>query len=441
MFNHTRTSSRRVGFVSTRLAGTDGVSLETAKWAQVLEGMGHECFFFAGQIDTPPERSRCVPEAFFGHPDVEAIQSVVFGRQARPPAITARIKELTQYLKSQIDAFVCDYDIDLLIPQNALTIPMHLPLGLALTELIAETNIPTISHNHDFFWERQRFLVSCVGDYLAAAFPAALPSIRHVVINSLGAQQLSLRTGMNSVLVPNVMDFDNPPPAPDAYLDSLRADLGVQPGELLVLQPTRVVQRKGIEHAIELVRRLGIPARLVISHASGDEGDDYERRVRDYAALMNVPTTFVSDIIQQQRGFTADGRKAYTLEDAYQVADLVTYPSLIEGFGNALLEAMYFRKPVVVNRYAIYDVDIRPKGFQTIEFDSYITDATVRQVHHVLQNPDEAKRMADLNYELCRRHYSLTVLERLLGGIMADLPDALPATLEVAPQRVETVTV
>ncbi len=29
-----------VGFVSTRFAGTDGVSLETAKWADVFEGIG-----------------------------------------------------------------------------------------------------------------------------------------------------------------------------------------------------------------------------------------------------------------------------------------------------------------------------------------------------------------------------------------------------------------
>ena len=32
-----------VGFVSTRYAGTDGVSLETAKWADVFEGVGFSC--------------------------------------------------------------------------------------------------------------------------------------------------------------------------------------------------------------------------------------------------------------------------------------------------------------------------------------------------------------------------------------------------------------
>ena len=49
----------------------------------------------------------------------------------------------------------------------------------------------------------------------------------------------------------------------------------------LLLQPTRVVQRKGIEHAIELVHRLQRKAKLVISHASGDEGHDYGKSKRD----------------------------------------------------------------------------------------------------------------------------------------------------------------
>ena len=39
--------SRNIGFISTRLAGTDGVSLETAKWAEVLEKEGFTCFYMA----------------------------------------------------------------------------------------------------------------------------------------------------------------------------------------------------------------------------------------------------------------------------------------------------------------------------------------------------------------------------------------------------------
>jgi hypothetical protein len=39
-----------IGFVSTRFAGIDGVSLESSKWARVLEDQGHTCFWFAGEL-------------------------------------------------------------------------------------------------------------------------------------------------------------------------------------------------------------------------------------------------------------------------------------------------------------------------------------------------------------------------------------------------------
>ncbi len=411
--------SRRIGFVSTRFSGTDGVSLETNKWAAVLERMGHTCCYFAGASDRGPARSRCVPEALFSHPAVHAIYVTAFSNRTRPPETTRLIQQLKEHLKEQICAFVRDFEIELLISENALAIPMNIPLGLALTEFIAETGFPTIAHHHDFFWERKRFLANCVWDYLNMAFPPHLPSIHHVVINSSGANQLSLRTGISSLLVPNVMDFHHPPPR-DEYARDVRAALGIQPDEYLFLQPTRVVQRKGIEHAIELIHQSGLDARLVISHASGDEGDAYEQRVRRFAALLNVRASFVSDIIQNERGWTPDGRKIYTLRDVYPWADLVTYPSDIEGFGNAFLEAIYFHCPIVVNTYSIYDIDIKPKGFRVIEFDGFITAETVQRVRQVLKDERMAQEMAEHNYELAKWHYSYTTLERRLQVLMTD---------------------
>lgn len=423
-------TGRRIGFVSTRFAGTDGVSLEAAKWAAVLEAMGHSCYYFSGLSNLPPEQSRVVPEAFWEHPQVAEIQRVAFAVTRRPPEISQLIRDLQQYLKEQLYAFVRDFAIDLLIVENALAIPMHLPLGAALTEFIAETCFPTIGHHHDFFWERKRFLSGCVWDYLNMCFPPQLPSIRHVVINSSGAHQLALRGGLSSLLVPNVMEFEAPPRPPDEYAASLRADLGLEPDERLILQPTRIVQRKGIEHAIELLhrlRRLGIKSRLVISHAGGDEGDTYVQRVRTYAELMEVPLVLAGDLVAPARGLTPDGRKIYTLDDIYAQADLVTYPSTIEGFGNAFLEAIYYKRPLLVNSYSIYSYDIKPKGFNVIEFDGFITDDTVRQARDLLERPDLASQMVEHNYELGKRHYSYGVLQHSLEQLIVGLFGVIPA--------------
>jgi glycosyltransferase involved in cell wall biosynthesis len=437
--------SHHIGFISTRFAGTDGVSLEAAKWAIVLERLGHQCFYFAGECDRPAEKSRVVPEAFYRHAEIEALNQLAysgswtvmkearaahpeiaslyrdfFSIYVRPPQMTRRVNELREHFKRQLYEFALRFELELLIIENAVTIPLNLPLGLALTEFIAETGFPTIAHHHDFHWERQRFQVNCVGDYLAAAFPPNLPSIRHVVINSVQAQQLASRYGLTSRVIPNVMDFDSLPPPADDYSATVRADLGVEPGEYFFLQPTRVIQRKGIEHAVELVRRLELPAKLVISHASGDEGTDYEQRVREYAHLLDVAVRFEADLVQDKRGSTKDGRKVYTLGDVYPHADLVTYPSSIEGFGNAFLEAVYYRRPILVNNYSIYEVDIKPKGFRAVWFDGFISTETLKRVCQVLLNPSLAQQWAEENYQLAKRYFSYTVLERRLQSILAD---------------------
>ncbi len=414
------TDFKNVAFISTRIAGTDGVSLEIEKWADIFEQEGFTCFYFAGELDRPAERCYLVPEAHFTHPDIKDVYQESFDSTGRNRALSKKMYQLAIKLKDHLYEFVEKFNIHIIIAENALTIPLNIPLGIALTEFIAETNIQTIAHHHDFYWERDRFMVNAVQDYLNMAFPPVLPSIHHVVINSVADTQLSLRTGVSARIAPNVMDFENPPPPPDEYTSDVRRALGIEDDELFILQPTRVVQRKGIEHAIEMVHRMGRKAKLIISHASGDEGHDYEQRLIEYSKLMKVDTVFVSDIINEQRGFTEDGRKIYTLEDIYPYADLITYPSTFEGFGNAFLEAIYFRKPIVVNAYSIYTKDIKPKGFSVIEIHGFVTSQAVEKARHILDNPDLCQAMVDHNYELAKKFFSYAVLKLGLRNFMRE---------------------
>jgi glycosyltransferase involved in cell wall biosynthesis len=412
---------QRIGFVSTRIAGTDGVSLETFKWANVLKKQNFECFYFAGELDSEMEVSFLSEKAHFRHLEIRKIFRDCFDRRTRKRSTTQKIQKIKEALKDDLYQFINKFNINLLIPENALTIPLNIPLGLALTEVLVETGMPAIAHHHDFFWERTHFLTNAAWDYLNTAFPPHIPTIHHVVINSSADNQLGLRTGISSSIMPNVMDFDNPPPPVDEYAADVRQAFGVKDDEFFILQPTRVIKRKGIEHAIELVSRMGLKAKLIISHASGDEGHDYENRIREYSKLLNVDTIFVSKRIDEKRGRTQKGEKIYTLEDVYPHADLVTYPSNLEGFGNAFLEAIYFCKPIVVNTYSIYSIDIKPKGFKVIELDGYVTQKAVEETKKVLKNTLMCENMTRHNYNIARRFYSYAVLEQNLIGILNNI--------------------
>lgn len=409
----------RVAFVSTRIAGSDGVSLEIEKWAQVLERLGIECYYIAGECDRPSERTAIIEQAHFRHPSILAITEQAFKCGERDLRLTDTIMRQTRIIRRQLNQALDSFGIQAVIAQNALTIPMNIPLGLAIVRTIQEQGLGCIAHHHDFYWERERYLNNAVEDLIRYAFPPALPQIQHVAINSVAAGEFSRRTGLSCRVIPNVMDFTNPPPAIDDYGLSFRAQIGMGPDDLLILQPTRVVARKGIEHTVEMVRRLGLKgARLVISHGAGDEGDTYVNFLRLFSDLMQVNLVFADRWVTERRGTSADGRRQYTLQDIYQQADLVAYPSEYEGFGNAFLEAVYCRCPVLCKRYPIYRTDIEPCGFRTVDFDDYITRPTVAEVKRLLSDRRYQREMVEQNYQLALQYFSYEVLEDELRPIL-----------------------
>ena len=416
MVSRTQNGPRRIAFVSTRISGTDGVSLEIEKWARVLEDMGHTCFYIAGMVDQrAPERSLVIPEAHFQHPEVAAFTTAAFAGRLRDPLWSDAVRDLTARIDVQLTAAIDQFDIDVLIAENCVTIPMNIPLGLALVETVMESSVACVAHHHDFVWERDRFLVNCVDDYLVTAFPPRLSQINHVVINTQAASEFSRRTGLPCTVIPNVMDFDRPPPA--GGCPGLRAALGIGDDDILVLQPTRIVHRKGIETTIELIRRLDDPrVKLVISHSAGDEGSAYAERVADYAALLGVEVILADRLIGA--GSDVDTRR-FSIWDAYREADLVTYPSTYEGFGNAFLEAVYHRKPIVCNRYAIYRTDIEPMGFNTIEIDGFLTRDVIDEVRRVLNDADYRHSMVEHNFEIGRAFFSYRRVAQELTTILS----------------------
>ncbi|MEM9658184.1 MAG: glycosyltransferase family 4 protein [Planctomycetota bacterium] len=404
------TTGLRIGIISTRLAGTDGVSLESAKWTTVLQELGHTVYYFAGESDRPPELTRVVPEAHFQHAAIERINQDLFdGTTRRAPETSDMVNELRHRLKIALRAFIRDYDLQLLKVENALSLPMNVPLGLALTEVIAETGTPTIAHHHDFAWERSRFRVNGAEDYLHAAVPPPMTNICHVVINSYAASELARRTGLRSTMIPNVMDFDNPPPEPNEHTYTLRDELGLTKDDVLLLQPTRVVPRKCIERSLELAQKLERPAAVVVTHESGDEGDGYLRYLEAHAKTLGVRLILAADRILHDRAPARD-EGTYSLADAYYNADLVTYPSRVEGFGNAFLEAVYYRRPIMVSGYEIFKEDIEPKGFQVVQMGEFMTQQTIGQAELVIRNRSIASDMCEKNYLLGRIHYSHSVL-------------------------------
>jgi glycosyltransferase involved in cell wall biosynthesis len=230
-------------------------------------------------------------------------------------------------------------------------------------------------------------------------------------------------TGISSTIIPNVLNFENPPAINKERAIKWRVDIGLDDDDILILNPTRIIDRKGIEHAIELVKELKDPRyKLVISHESGDEGFEYAKWLTSNALIQGVDLRLCNAQIGDPLSSNAtNNQKAYSLWDIYPYADFITYPSLYEGFGNAFLEAIYFKKPILINRYSTFIRDIEPKGFNLVVMDRFLTGKIVRKVKNILESPERKEGMVNLNYTIASRHYSFAELRKYLSGLMISI--------------------
>ena len=163
---------------------------------------------------------------------------------------------------------------------------------------------------------------------------------------------------------------------------------------------------------------------LVISHPAGDEGYQYLHDLQARARAAGVPLLYAAARFGPRRGQGPEGR-VYSLADAYLAADFVTYPSLYEGFGNAFLEAVYYRLPLLVNRYPVYDADLRPKGFAVVEMQARVTPEVVEAARTALLDPVQRRFMVEWNYARAWEHFSFEAIAPILDALVRDVSPSI----------------
>jgi glycosyltransferase involved in cell wall biosynthesis len=357
-------AKKNIGIFHYQVGHIDGVSLELEKWQHILEEMGHSTFLCAGDIGTA--EGTLIEEMYHHIPEIETLNYNTFTelRDFDAQSYKTELYRWVDILEKRFRKFIIQKKIDFLIPQNVWCVAANPAVAIALEHVRQEFDLPALVHNHDFYWERNKIALTCsVAIELADKYlPPRDPKIKHAVINSLGQKELLERKGISSTIVPNIFDFSAPAWQKDEYNDDFRQQIGLKENDILILQSTRIVARKGIELAIDFVKALDAPERRDILQEKGlfdgrtftddnrivlvlagygrdDTTGNYVRNIKTKAEKDNVNMIHIENMIGHERQ-PQNGHKIYSLWDSYVFADFVTYPSLWEGWGNQFLEAM-----------------------------------------------------------------------------------------------------
>ncbi|HEM47404.1 MAG TPA: hypothetical protein ENO23_10225, partial [Alphaproteobacteria bacterium] len=261
-------------------------------------------------------------------------------------------------------------------------------------------------------------------------------------------------------LWPNVMDYRRRvPDLPRRDLDDIARRLGLAEGDIPIVQPTRIVERKSIEIALHFLAALGDPKyKLIITGYEPDTDRAYLDRLKQTIAELGLEGRVIFMDEQETVGLDVepglrDGRRLLDLDELYAFVrarhGFATYPSTYEGFGNALLEVVTANLPLVVQPYTVYKRDIRDRGFDFLEFPDISGPAaelgiadpnqigaadlrrilarpeyqevlrrTVAEVKARLMEIGDARRMTRRNHRVASRTFSYEAMERILAGTL-----------------------
>ncbi len=155
---------------------------------------------------------------------------------------------------------------------------------------------------------------------------------------------LNDRLSRDATVVGNGVDCARYSPFPDGHDATLRADLRIRNG-LIFLAVGGVEERKNVIHILEAfaqIRNIRRDAQLVIAGGASllDHGD-YQRRF----ALRREELGLRGEEVIVTGPIPDDAMPAL-----YRLADALVFPSLKEGFGLVVLEAMASGLPVVVGK-------------------------------------------------------------------------------------------
>jgi glycosyltransferase involved in cell wall biosynthesis len=403
-----------------------------------------------------------IEEMYHHRADAERLNTNTFRElrdYADEAAYRAELFGLAETIEGKIRAFVAEKGIDFIIVQNVWSVALHPSVAIALTHVMRDLHLPALVHSHDFYWERIDGVALTCATAMELAdkyLPPRDALARHTVINSLAQQALAERKGLTATVLPNVFDFGGPAWECDDYNQDFRARIGLRENDVLILQATRIIQRKGIELAVDFVKALGSPKRRVTlmerglydgrafdessrivfvlaGYARDDVSGGYVSRLKQKIERSGINALFIEEMVGGRR-LTREGQRMYSLWDTYVFADLITYPSLWEGWGNQFLEGVRARLPMVLFEYPVYGADIKEKGFRVVSLGSEIQgkddlglvqvkrtviEDAADQAVELLTDNHLRQEMVQHNFRVGRQNYSLEALRAYLTPFIA----------------------
>ena len=129
---------------------------------------------------------------------------------------------------------------------------------------------------------------------------------------------------------------------------------------------------------------------------------DYTEQIHTYSKEHSLQQNIIF-----LKGITSD-----ELAAIYQLATLFIYPSIFEGFGIPIIEALFSKTPVITTNSGVFP---EAGGPHTIYVDPYDIREMEEKITFLLANPDIRKTIADKGFEFAQQFNDEVIAKNMMG--------------------------
>jgi glycosyltransferase involved in cell wall biosynthesis len=186
-------------------------------------------------------------------------------------------------------------------------------------------------------------------------------------------------------------------------VEAMRQKLGKKPGDVFLINTSRLVYQKGFDDIIRALTKLPDNIKFIAVGSGGDESS-LKKLAKDLGVAERVIFTGQVD------------RNVVTLYR--RAADIFVAPSRSEGLGNAFISALASRLPLVATQVGgmadyVFDESHNPEKQPTAwVVNPNSSDQIAAKVQEIIANPGKAKRISDFARKMVEEKYDWDVIAR-----------------------------
>lgn len=193
-----------------------------------------------------------------------------------------------------------------------------------------------------------------------------------------------------------------------AFAERQGAPLPAHAPARFMLYVGSIIERKNLLTLVQAIALLpdDTPPLIVVGQSSR-----YGEQVKAYVAAHGL---------EERVQFWADVNNDL-LRTLYRRAELFIYPSLYEGFGIPVIEAIYSRTPVLTTSQSALPEAGGPYSYYT---DGRDPSDMASRIAHILKHPDEAAQRVERSYDYALATFAARPLTMALHGLYQSLLNA-----------------